>query len=480
MPARLLRTARPTRADVRATVALALPVTTVQVGMMLMGVVDAMMVGRISAEALAAVAIGNLYFFTLAVFGMGILMSLDPVVSQAVGAGDRSGIARAVQRGLVIAAAVSTVVSLLLVPGEQLLTLIRQPAEVVPTAAGYARASILGVAPFFAFAVFRQTLQAMGIVRPIVVVIVAANALNALLNWMLVFGKLGAPALGPVGSGWASSLSRLAMAAGLLALGWRALRPALRPLRRDALAWRPFTRMLRIGVPIGIQHQLEMGAFGLVAVLMGWFGATEVAAHHVAINLASLTFMVPLGIAAAGAVLVGQAVGRGDEAAARRAAATAVLGGFGVMTLSAVLFLTLPGPLARLYTDDLPAIALAVTLIPIAGVFQVFDGVQVVSSGVLRGVGDTRAPLAINLFGFWFIGLPVSLLAAFTFGMGPVGLWWGLVAGLMVVAVALLVRLRVRFRRPLARLQLDDHGLTRTDEFATALTLPSATRASGE
>ncbi len=477
MPARLLRSARPTRADVRATVALALPVTTVQVGMMLMGVVDAMMVGRISAAALAAVAIGNLYFFTLAVFGMGVLMSLDPVVSQAVGGGDRGGVARAVQRGLVIAAAVSVVVMLLLVPGEFLLGAIRQPPEVVPTAAAYARASIAGIFPFFAFAVFRQTLQAMGIVRPIVVVVVAANALNALLNWVLVFGNLGAPALGPVGTGWASSLSRIAMGAGLLALGWRALRPCLRPARRDALAWRPFMRMLRIGVPIGAQHQLEMGAFGLVAVLMGWFGATEVAAHHVAINLASLTFMVPLGIAAAGAVLVGQAIGRGDEAGARRAAATAVIGGFGVMTLSAVLFLTLPGPLARLYTNDAAAVALAMTLIPIAGIFQVFDGVQVVASGVLRGVGDTRTPLAINLFGFWMIGLPVSLLAAFTFGLGPIGLWWGLVAGLAVVAIALVVRLRVRFRRALPRLHVDDPGHQYTDEFATMQALSAGTRA---
>lgn len=447
---------RPTRADVRETVRLALPVTTIQVGLMLMGVVDTLMVGRVSADALAAVALGNLYFFTLAVFGMGVLMALDPIVAQAVGSGDRRAIARAVQRALLIALVLGIAVGALLVPGEWLLSLVRQPERIVPTAAAYARASIAGVFPFLAFSVFRQTLQAMAVVRPVVVVTIAANVLNAALNWVLVFGKLGVPALGAVGTGWASSISRTAMAVGVLAAAWPLLRPTLRPFDPEALALRPFLRVLRLGVPIGAQHQLEMGAFGLVALAMGWFGPTEMAAHQIAINLASLTFMMPLGIGVAGSVLVGQAVGRGDPDGARRAAATAILAGVGVMVVSGVVFLLAPGWLARLYTDAAAPLALAALLIPLAGAFQVFDGLQVVCSGVLRGVGDTRAPLAINLLGYWLVGLPVSLHLGFRTSLGPVGLWWGLVLGLVLVSLLLLGRVRVRFGRDLHRLQIED------------------------
>lgn len=427
---------------------------------MLMGVVDTMMIGRVSSDALAAVALGNLYFFALAVFGMGVLMALDPVVSQAVGHGDREAVARAVQRGLLIALVLSVPVSLLLVPGETLLGAARQPASVVSLAAGYARASIPGVFPLLGFAVLRQALQAMSVVRPVVVVVFAANVLNAILNWVFVFGHFGVPAMGAVGTGWASSLSRLAMFVGLLGAGYPHLRDALQRVRREALAPLPLLRMLRIGVPIGIQHQLEMGAFGLATMAMGWFGATEMAAHQVAMNLASLTFMMPLGIGVAGSVLVGQAVGRGEADDARRAAATTVVAGVGIMTVSALLFLAIPGPLARLYTDVPEVLALASVLIPIAGVFQVFDGLQVVSSGVLRGIGDTRMPLLINLLGYWMLGLPVSLTLGFGLGRGPRGIWWGLTLALVVVAFLLVWRVRLRFGRDLTRLQIEDDGRT--------------------
>ena len=444
------------RAALRDTVRLALPVVTVQVGLMLMGVVDTIMVGRVSAAALAAVAIGNMYFFVLTIFGIGVLLALDPVVSQAIGAGDRPAVARAVQRGLVIALLVSVVVSLALLGAGPVLRLARQPAEVVPDAAAYALASIPGTLPFFAFVVCRQTLQAMRHVRPIVVTIVLANVANVLFNWVLIFGNLGMPAMGAVGSGWASTLARWVGAVALVAAAWPTLRPLLLPVHPEALRLRPIVRMLRLGAPVGVQQMLEAAAFGVVALLMGTIGTVEVAAHQVAINLASLTFMVPLAVGAAAAVTVGHAIGAGDMPAARQAAAAALVVGTGFMCTSATAFLLVPGAFARLYTTDAAVLALAAALIPIAGVFQVADGLQAVAAGVLRGAADTRLPLVLNLVGFWLFGMPVSVYLAFRAGHGPRGLWWGLVVGLAAVAVLLLLRMRHRLGGTVARVHIDD------------------------
>jgi len=446
---------RPSRAELAAVLRLALPIVLVQVGMLTMGTVDTIMVGRISAAALAAVALGNLYHVAATAFAMGLLLALDPVVAQAIGAGDTEAAARGLQRGLVLAAVAAMLSSLLLLPGEPVLALLDQPAEVVPTAAEYALITIGGTLPFFGFVALRQCLQALGRVRPIVVTIALANVANALLNWMLIYGKLGAPALGPLGSAWATVASRWFMCLGLLRIAWPALRPFLVPLRPDALLGRPLARMVVLGAPLGLQLLAEISAFGAIALFMGWFGTVAMAAHQVAINLASLTFNVPLGVASAAAVLVGRAVGRGDGGAARHAAASALLIGVAFMTFSGFVFLLLPEVLAGLYTNTPAVLALAASLIPIAGLFQVFDGVQVVSIGVLRGTGDTRTPMIVALLGFWFVGMPVSLLLGFPAGLGPQGLWWGFVAGLAAVATFLLLRVRSRLAGEIARLDLD-------------------------
>jgi MATE family multidrug resistance protein len=445
----------PTGKDVRGVVALAVPVVAVQVGMMAMGVVDTIMVGHYSAADLAAVALGNLYFFSAVVFPMGVLMALDPVVSQAVGAGDHPAVGRALQRGGILALVLGVPAALALLPGEPLLRLLRQPVDVVPVAGGYALAALPGVFPFLAFIVFRQTLQAMGRVAPIVFTIVLANLANLLFNWVLIFGHWGFPALGAVGSGWASSLSRWLMFVGLLGFSWPLLRGYLRPVRTEALHLRPLVRMVRLGSPIGIQFGLEYGAFGATGLLMGWLGTIAMAGHQVALNLASLTFMVPLGISQATAVLVGQGVGREDPPGARRAAGAGLLLGLVFMTVTAMIFLLSPGLLARIYTGEAAVLALALALIPLAGVFQVFDGLQVVASGVLRGIGDTRTPMLLNLLGFWCIGMPMGLWLGFGTPMGPRGLWWGLVLGLAAVSLLLLVRVRVRMGQELQRIDMD-------------------------
>jgi MATE family multidrug resistance protein len=450
-PYRCVITLLPGRAELAALLRLAFPVVVVQVGLMLMGVVDSIMVGRLSAEALGAVALGNVYFFAAGVFGQGLLMALDPLVAQAVGARDEPAIGRAVQRGLLLAAALTVPCAILLRFAEPLLRAVGQPDRLAEGAALYALCLIPGVLPYYAFIVLRQTLQARELMRPIVITIVAANLANVGLNWALIYGHLGAPALGIAGSAWATTLSRWLMMLSLLALAWGELRPHLVPLRSGILEWMPLRRMLAIGSPIGLQHLMEYGIFGTVALLMGRLGTIPIAAHQVAINLASLTFMVPLGISAAAAVLVGQAVGRGDIDGARRAARAALACGVAFMATTAIIMFAVPAPLARLYSRELPVVTLAAALLPIAGTFQVFDGLQVVSLGILRGAADTRVPFLIALLGFWLLGFPVSLLLAFQRGLGAEGLWWGLVVGLAVVAVLLLTRVRARLAREVVR-----------------------------
>ena len=452
-PAERLAAFRPTATELRRLLSLAVPVAVVQVGMVMQGLVDTAMVGRVSALDLAAVALGNLYFFGVSVFGMGVLMVLDPIVSQAFGAKDRKGIELAIQRGVVLSLILAAGASLMLAWAGPVLRAFRQPEEVVPIAAAYTGALIGGVLPFYGFVLVRQTLQAMGTVAPIIVAVVLANGLNVLANWVLIYGNWGAPAMGAVGSGWATAICRWFMIAVVLALGWRTLRPYLRKARREAVAKRPLWRMIRLGTPIGFHYVLEFGAFGAIGIFMGWLGPVALAGHQIALNLAVVTFMLAVGVAQAAAVMVGTSVGAGDPDRARRFAGAAVIVCCLVMTFTATIFLSLAEPLAGLFTDAAGVAAVAAALIPVAGVFQLFDGIQVVCAGALRGVADTLRPLVYNLLAFWLVGLPVSLWLGFSAGAGPAGLWWGLAVALGVVAVLILRRGWRRFGGPLTRFE---------------------------
>ena len=445
----------PRRHDLEAMTRLALPVVVVQVGMMLIGVVDTMVVGRLSSEALAAVALGHVAIVAVSSFGVGLLLALDPLVAQAVGAGDQVAIRRSVQRGMILAIGLMIPSTLVLLPIETVLTVFRQPPETVPIAASYVHICIPGLMPFYGFVVLRQSLQAMGRLRPIVVTIVVVNLFNLVADWALVFGAGPIPQLGPVGSAWATTTARTLLFVVLLIVARKQLAPLLARFDRAVLRFQPLWKTVRLGTPIGFQVQLEILAFAVIALLMGGLGTLQMAAHQVTINLASLTFMVPLGVSSAAAVLVGKAIGAGDGPGARRAASAGLLIGAGFMSLMAALFIGAPRLLATAYTSVEEVVALAAILIPIAGYFQIFDALQVVSAGVLRGAGDTRAPLLVNIVGFWFIGLPTSLVLAFELGYGPTGLWWGLVVGLGVVAAFLMTRVAWKFRSQNARVAVE-------------------------
>jgi MATE family multidrug resistance protein len=246
----------------------------------------------------------------------------------------------------------------------------------------------------------------------------------------------------------------------LLSLGWKQLHGAITPWRPESFRIGPMIRMLGIGMPVGFQSWLEIAVFSGGAVALGWFGAVPLAAHEVAINLAALTFMVPMGVSAAAAAMVGRAIGREDLSAAKRDAVAALAVGVGFMVIAAMLFLTIPRALAMLFVHDPATIATAASLIWIGGLFQLFDGAQAVATGVLRGTGDTRVPMLLHLAAFWGIGIPVCLGLAFWIGLGPQGVWWGYVIALAAAASFQLLRVRWRLRQDIRRLQIDE-----TSEF---------------
>ena len=428
---------------------LATPVVVVQLGTVLMGTVDTMMLGRVSEQALAAGALGHAVGTGVLVLGIGILMAMDPLAAQAFGAGDRDGMAAQLARGIVLALLLTVPISLAMVWFGGHLDLLGQQPELQVLAGSYLRWLVPGNAAFLLFGVLRQFLQAKSLVRPAVVAIVVANLFNVVADWALIFGHLGLPPLEVKGSAIATSSSRWVLFLTLLFAAAPVLRPYWRRARRAAVTLRGLWQMLRIGIPVGIQVGLEFFVFTTVALMMGSLGARELAAHQIAINLASLSFMVPFGISGAAATRVGNAIGRGDSHGARLAAAVSLFVGGGVMLIFGALFRLFPSTLARLYTNEPEVIALAALLIPIAGLFQVVDGTQVVGAGILRGAADTRFPAVSAFVGFWLVGLPFGSWLTYGRGMGPEGLWWGLTAGLATVALLLVMRIRVRFRQDL-------------------------------
>jgi MATE family multidrug resistance protein len=363
---------------------------------------------------------------------------MDPLVTQAHGAGDSEGARRTLGRGLYLALLLTPPLSLLWALTGPVLILLGQDPALSRAAAPYVWVQIPSILPFLAFCAMRQYLTGRGIMKPTLVVTWVANLINIVVNWALIFGKLGMPALGVTGAGIATAIARVVFFGGLLWVVFR--REEHRPsLGRQARAARGLGELLRMGLPVGVQFGLEVWAFHTASLLAGLLGPSELAAHMIALNLASLTFMVPLGVSIAATTRVGNLVGAGHPLGAARAARVSLAMGAGVMLVSAVSFVTLRRVLPALYGAETDVVALAATILPIAGAFQVFDGTQVVGCGVLRGMGDTRVAAWINLLGYWALALPIGYMLAFRRGFGLPGLWWGLTIGLAAVAVALAV-----------------------------------------
>jgi len=433
-------------------VALAVPVVLSELGWMAMGIVDTIMVGRLGPAAIGAVALGNAVYYTPALFGIGILLGLDTLVAQAYGRKDHDECHRWLAQGVYLACIATPPLMLLIYLASFGFAPVGITPVVAAPAAAYLRILNWGTLPLLLYAGTRRYLQGVGDVRVITLTYVAANLLNWFGNWVLIYGKLGFPAWGVSGSALSTLLARIFMAAAMLGFAWRYERKRGHPLFRH-WAGPSLTRireLARLGVPAAGQIVLEVGAWNLATLSAGWLTPAALATHQIALNYASLTYMVPLGISAAAAVSVGHAVGAGDGARARRAGWLALGLSTSFMLLAAVVFLVAPGPLIALYTRDPQVMAVGPSLLGLAAAFQIFDGIQTVSTGALRGLGETRVPMLANLVGYWVLGLPLGLSLCFLLHWGIYGLWIGLLLALFVIAATLLAR----WQRDSARLEL--------------------------
>ena len=453
--------------ELRALVRLSLPISIAQLGLVFMGLVDTAIIGHVSVDDLAAVAIGRSIMFGICSIGMGIGSALDPLASQAVGAGKPERARQALRAGLQAAALITIPTIVLAFVATLGLGPLGVDTAILPRVQAYLLGSAPGVFGFLAFLAGKSFLQAHGATRPALVASLVANVVNAVVCSLLVRGDdalvaigvpgIGLPRLGAVGAGIASSIGSLLLAAIVLhaARGFRpavvANAPELPPdaaIRGDGDPI-SLVKVLRLGLPVGLQLLAEIGVFSLVALLAGRLGTSVLSAHQIAVGLASFTFMGALGVGGATAVRVGHAVGAGRSP--RRSGLVGLGLGAAVMSVGALTFTLIPRPLIGLFTTDAEVIEIGAKLLRIASLFALFDGIQAVASGALRGAGDVRFPFLANVGAHWLIGLPIALGLGFGLGWGAMGLWWGLTAGLVSVAVLLTSRFFYIVRRGIAR-----------------------------
>jgi MATE family multidrug resistance protein len=456
------------RQEIRPMLRLAVPLAMAELGWMAMGFVDTLMAGRLGAAAIGAGSLGSMLFFPIVICGVGMLAGMDTLVAQAFGARDDAACRRTLVQGLWIAVGVAPVVALLLALTIPLLRALGTNPRVMELLGPFIRALLWGVPPLLFYTVFRRYLQAMNIVKPITFAVVSANLLNFAGNWVFMYGNWGAPRLGLEGSGFSTSISRVYIALVLLIAVLRHQRKATAAAKKCGsqaeppappmanrppalvgqalppanLNYRPhfplIRRLLALGFPSAMQIFVEGAVFGAVTVMAARFDEVSLAAHSIAVNVISITFMVPLGISSAAAVRVGQAVGRKDSPGIAVSGWTALLLGAAFMSAAGLALAIVPRWIARLYTPEVAVIGASAGLLRIAALFQIFDGLQVVATGALRGLGDTRTPAIAHFAGYWIVGMPVAWFLCFTYGWGVTGIWVGLTSALILIGTLLL------------------------------------------
>jgi MATE family multidrug resistance protein len=428
---------------------IAIPVVLAELGWMFMTIVDMVMVGRLGPAAIGSVGVGNAIYYAPALFGIGILLGLDTVVSQAYGSGDFDECHRWLAQGVYLAATYTPLCMLLVWAASHWVYAWGVTPEVANLSGQYVRVLNLSTLALLLYAAFRRYLQGVGRARIVTFALISANLFNWAGNWALIYGKWGAPAMGVRGSALSTLLARIYMTAVLVFAAWqneaRRGHPLFRRWAAPQLA--RLGKLLRLGAPAAAQIVLEVGAFGGATVLAGRLAPEALAAHQIALNWASITYMVPLGVSAAAAVSVGHAVGAGDPPRARRAGWLGIFTGIVFMGMAAAVFLVFPRQLLLVYTGNRAVLRLGIPLLGLAGAFQIFDGIQGVSTGALRGLGETRIPMFANLIGYWLFGLPLGYVLCFHEGWGIYGLWSGLTLALVLISVIILLRWQRESRR---------------------------------
>jgi MATE family multidrug resistance protein len=419
-----------------------------EIGWMVMGIVDTIMVAPLGPAAIGATGMGSGVFTSIAIFGMGLMLGLDAFVSQAYGAGDVRECRRWLHAGIwlaLLAAPVVMAIAWLLYASLDSWGL---HPEIRVQVGPYLRAISFGALPLLLYAALRRYLQGMHLVRPVMFALVSANVVNAIANWILIYGHLGMPALGVEGAAWATTVARIWMA-GFLVVAVRQVgdgdgdgvgggvgtRPQHRPHLRPQIE--RIKRLVALGFPAASQVTLEVGVFATATALAGKLDPVSSGSHQIALNVAALAFMVPLGLSSAGAVRVGHAIGARDPSRAVIAGWTALGTGGAIMSVIGLILFTWPTVLISGFSTDPRVLEIGVRLLAIAAAFQLFDGTQAVVTGVLRGIGETRMPMIINVIGHWILGLPVGYTLCFHYDWGVAGLWIGLSVGLIFTALVL-------------------------------------------
>lgn len=421
---------------------LAYPVMLSQLGQVLVGVADSMMVGRLGATPLAAASLANSIFFVVLMFGIGVSMAITPLVASADGQGKSKRIAKLFKHGFVINMFTGLVLFLIILMAAPSLNYMNQPEEVVQMAIPYLAIITLSLIPFMFFQTFKQFAEGLSQTKQAMAVTIFCNLINVFLNWVLIYGELGFPAMGLNGAGWATLISRILMGILIFYYVWNSKRYTQYKIGFGfkKLSFPMISKMLKLGVPTGFQFIFEVGAFSAAAIMMGWIGVNALAAHQIAINLASISYMMASGLSAAAMVRVGNQLGRNDIKTLREAGFTI----FGMVALFmfcfAVIFIVFRNFLPSLYIDELPVIEMTASLLIIAGFFQLSDGIQVVGLGALRGMSDVKIPTLVTLVAYWVLGLPLGYFFAFQLDMAEQGIWYGLLIGLTSTGVMLLYR----------------------------------------
>ncbi len=421
---------------------LASPLALTELGWLAMAFTDTVMVGRLpdSATAIGAVSLGSTLFSTIGLFGSGIMLGMDTLVAQAYGARRLEECHRTMWNAVYLACALAPLLMASMLAVLPLFPYFGLAPALVTQTVPFLKALVWSTLPLALYFALRRYLQAMHIVKPVVFALISANLVNLMGNWVLVYGHLGLRGYGVPGSGWSTCISRtyMVLVLALAAIYYdRKRKSGLWRASRRVEFWR-IRQLLRLGLPAALQLLLEIGAFATATFLIGKLGAVQLAGHQIALNVASFTYMVPLGIGSAAAIRVGHAIGARDAHGAARAGWMALFFAACFMSCSGLALFLFARPIARIYTPEIAVVRAGATLLVVAAVFQLFDGLQVVATGALRGAGDTRVAMFANLIGYWLLGLPLGALLCFKLKLGAVGMWVGLCLALIVIGIALL------------------------------------------
>jgi len=434
---------------IKETFKLAYPVIIGQLGFIMMGVVDSIMVGDLGAAPLAGASLGNSLFILVFIIGLGVAMSVTPLIAILVGANRFSECGTYFRQSLIVNITLGFILMCITFFCSGLFKHMNQPPDVAELASSYTKIIALSILPAMLFHTYKQFIEGFSIMKPAMIIAISANIINTFANWIFIYGNFGMPALGLEGAGWATFSSRVFMVIAIILYVKKKeyFRQFDVSLHFRNINLPVIKKILSLGLPSGFQYFFEVGAFTIAVMMIGWLGTNQLAAHQIAINLASITFMAVLGISAAGGIRVGNAVGKQDITEVRKAGFTAIFLGASVMFTAGIVFISLNNFLPTLYIDDIEVIRIASSLIIIAALFQVSDGIQGVGIGILRGLTDVKIPTIITFIAYWILALPIGYVLGFVFNLGVEGIWIGLLLGLTASAAMLTLRFNIKSKQ---------------------------------